>query len=273
MNANQTVRSFRDEPHVSYSQITTYMNCPLRYRFQYVDQVPAEFTAAALPFGGAFHETLAHFYRGIKDLNQRYSADDLIDVFRTDWLLRNESDGTIRFDKGDDRDSLLEKGIVMIQAFHANVNPGEVIAVESEFCLRKADNNGSKPLPIPIIGAIDLVERNREGYIVAVDHKTAARKYSDNKIEDDLQLTVYTCAVARSKLVEGDTEFYARFDVVTKTKQPEFISYYTSRTENDHRRLMKLIREVLIGIESGVFYPITGWMCANCPFKSHCDRW
>lgn len=273
MNTNQTIKSFRDEPHLSYSQITLYMNCPLRYRFQYVDQLPADFTAAALPFGGAFHETLAHFYRGIKNLNHRYSVDDLIDVFRTDWILRNESDDTIRFDKGDTKESLLEKGITMIKAFHANVNPGEVIAVESEFCLRRADNNGSKALPIPIVGAIDLVERNPEGYIVAVDHKTAARKYADNKVEDDLQLTIYTCALARSKLVQGDTEYYARFDVVTKTKNPEFVSYYTSRNDNDHRRLMKLIREVLIGMESGVFYPISSWMCTNCPYQSHCNNW
>jgi putative RecB family exonuclease len=273
MNANQKMKSFRDEPHVSYSQITTYMNCPLKYRFQYIDQVKPEFTSAALPFGGAFHETLAYFYRGLKDTNTHYSADDLIDVFKIDWNLRNECDDTIRFEKNDTQESMLEKGIAMIQAFHANVTPGEIIAVESEFCLRKADNNGSKPLTIPIVGAIDLVERDREGYIVAVDHKTAAHKYSDNKVEDDLQLTVYTCAVARSKLVEGDTEFYARFDVVTKTKQPELISYYTSRTENDHRRMMKLIREVLVGIESGVFYPIASWMCGSCAFKSHCNKW
>ena len=41
--------------HLSYSQINTYLTCPLRYRLQYVEQIPAAFVPAALAFGSGIH--------------------------------------------------------------------------------------------------------------------------------------------------------------------------------------------------------------------------
>ena len=32
--------------HFSYSQLSTYLTCPLRYRFQYVELIPPAFTSA-----------------------------------------------------------------------------------------------------------------------------------------------------------------------------------------------------------------------------------
>jgi putative RecB family exonuclease len=261
-----------DEPHISFSQINCYMNCPLKYRFQYIDQLEADFVPSAIPFGSSLHEALAFFYRGLRDYKSRYSLDALIDIFKCDWELRNQSE-PVRYDHGDTKDRMTNLAISMLKAFYENVTPGEVIVVEQPFCLRKMDNNGDKPLPLPLVGTIDLVERDKDGKIWAVDHKSASRKYSESKIEDDLQLTIYTCAVARSKLANGDKEFNARFDVLTKTKTPEFVTCPTTRVENDHRRLMKILREILTAIENGVFYPIPGWMCGSCQYSNACSNW
>ncbi|MBN1356902.1 PD-(D/E)XK nuclease family protein [bacterium] len=267
---NQSVESFRDQPHISYSQINTYMLCPLRYYFQYVAALQPEFTPAALSFGSSIHEALAYFYRGLRDFRKRYSRDAVCEAFRTDWLARNDCD-EIRFDADDNRESILDKGISMLKVFYDSVQPGEVLAVEAPFCLK--NGNGTKPLPLPIVGSIDLIERDSEGRIVAVDHKTASRRYSDSKTEDALQLTVYTYALAHSPLVNGDKAFHARFDVITKARSPELIRYPTTRNTDDHRRLIKLIREVLVAIDSGSFFPITGWMCGSCPYQTACKEW
>lgn len=272
-NKYAKLKSYKEEPHISYSQISTYKMCPLQYRFRYVDSLKPEFTPAALPFGTSIHEALAFFYRGLRDNKTQYSREGLIDIFETDWNLQNECNENIKFDNGDTPESLKKKGIDMLKTFYESVHPGEIIAVEVEFSLKHDNNNGhTKPLPLPIVGTIDLVERTSEGVIV-VDHKTAARKYSDNKVEDDLQLTIYTCALSRSKLANGDKEFFGRFDVLTKTKTPELVSYYTSRNENDFRRLMKLVREICYTIEQGCFFPNPGWQCAGCSFQSACKDW
>jgi hypothetical protein len=43
-----------------------------------------------------------------------------------------------------------------------------------------------------------------------------------------------------------------RFDVLTKTKQPELHRYWTSRDRAANVRLVRLASEVLHGVEAGV---------------------
>lgn len=213
---------FKDEPYVSYSQVSTYMACPLKYRFSYIEALEPEFIPAALPFGGAVHEALAFYYTGLRNYKKAYSLESVIEVFSTTWNLSNESE-PVRFDKGETKESLARLGETMLKTFYENVRPGEVMAVELPFKLNL--NNGVKPLPLPIVGTIDLVERDENGRVWVVDHKTASRKYSDSKTDDDLQLTIYTLAISQFKLCQGETLFHARFDLLTKTKNPEFVSY------------------------------------------------
>jgi hypothetical protein len=41
----------REEPHLSYSQISSYMQCSLKYRSSYIDRLEPEFTPSALHYG------------------------------------------------------------------------------------------------------------------------------------------------------------------------------------------------------------------------------
>jgi hypothetical protein len=90
-----------------------------------------------------------------------------------------------------------------------------------------------------------------------VDLKTAARKYSDLQVEASLQLSVYSYATMMNGL--GDQEaLRLRFDVLTKTKQPELHRYWTQRDRAATRRLFRLVSEVLRAIEAGAFHPAPG---------------
>ena len=64
-----------------------------------------------------------------------------------------------------------------------------------------------------------------------------------------------------------------RFDVLTKTKQPELCRYWTTRDRAANVRLFRLAAEVLQAIESGVFHPNPGWQCKDCQFRSQCWAW
>ena len=73
-----------ESPHLSHSQISTYLTCPLRYKFHYVDQIPPEFTAAALVFGQAIHEAAAAFYQAHLE-GDALRIDQMVDVYRDTW--------------------------------------------------------------------------------------------------------------------------------------------------------------------------------------------
>jgi len=50
--------------HISFSQINTYIICPLKYRFQYIDCYDSPHIPSGLLFGSALHKALEHFYLG-----------------------------------------------------------------------------------------------------------------------------------------------------------------------------------------------------------------
>jgi len=76
-----------------------------------------------------------------------------------------------------------------------------------------------------------------------VDLKTSARKYSDPQVEASLQLSVYSYATAMNGLADQE-DLRLRFDVLTKTKQPELCRYWTRGDRAASVRLFHLAAEV-----------------------------
>ena len=55
----ETVAKLREMPHWSYSAFQTYLTCPLKYKFRYIDKAEPERTSSCFPFGRAFHAALS----------------------------------------------------------------------------------------------------------------------------------------------------------------------------------------------------------------------
>jgi CRISPR/Cas system-associated exonuclease Cas4 (RecB family) len=161
----------------------------------------------------------------------------------------------------------------MLEVFHAKRAPGvDVLAVEQPFAVPLIDLETGEVLDRALVGTLDLVERDAEGRLVVVDLKTAARQYDSLHVEASLQLSVYSYATSMNGL--GDQEdVRLRFDVLTKTKQPELHRSWTRRDRAASVRLFRLVAEVVHAIEAGVFHPNPGWQCKECPFQSRCWAW
>jgi hypothetical protein len=101
---------------------------------------------------------------------------------------------------------------------------------------------------------------------------TSARKYTDLQVEASLPLSAYSYAVGLGRFA-GPGEVRLRFDVLTKTRQPELQRCWTTRDRAANVRLFRLAAEVLRAIEAGVFHLVVGWQCRECPFGSRCWAW
>ena len=122
--------------HFSYSQLNTYLTCPLRYRLQYVELIPPAFTASALAFGSAVHEAVAAFHHQHL-LGDTLRPDQMLDVYRQTWASRNGE--AIRFCNGDNEESLQEKALQMLTVYQESFDPGvEVLGIEEFFELEIA---------------------------------------------------------------------------------------------------------------------------------------
>jgi len=161
----------------------------------------------------------------------------------------------------------------MLAVFHAELEPGsEVVDVEFPFEVPVVNQDTGEVLEPSLVGSIDLLERSPGGPLVIVDIKTAARKYTDLQVEASLQLSIYSYAVAMTGLADEE-DLRLRFDVLTKTKQPQLHRYWTTRDRAANLRLFRLASEVLHAIAAGAFHPVVGWQCQACPYQGRCWAW
>lgn len=248
--------------HLSYSQVNTYLTCPLRYKLQYVDQIPPEFRSAALAFGSGIHEAVGAFYHQHL-LGDTLRVDQMLDVYREAW--RNGGEHEIRFFNGDNEGSLLEKAQQMLSVLHTAFDPTIAVLGVEEFFEFNIEGLPS------FCGYIDLIEQDRDGSISIVDLKTAARKPSAPQVGKNLQLTAYSLG---AEAIGFDPERLSlRLDVLTKTKDPQMVRMETTRTDPDRERFVRLVRHVWNGIEREVWFPKEDWHCSQCAWGEPCAKW
>ena len=260
----------RRQTHLSFTQLDQYLRCPLKYRFTYLDRVEPDFVPAALAFGSGIHGAAAFYYRAAAE-GRAPSACDLQGWFETFWNLENQH-RPLKFGEKETKETLLELAIRMLGTFHAAQEPRQVVAVERAFDVPLVDLDTGEVLDRGLVGSWDLLERDEAGRLVVVDLKTAGRRYTDLQVELSLQLSVYNYAAVMSGLADQE-EVRLRFDVLTKTRQPELVRYWTERDRGACVRLFRMAGEVLRGIEAGVFWPNPGWQCRECQFRSRCWAW
>ena len=93
-----------EKPHLSYSQINTYLCCPLKYKFHYLDRIEPPFVSSALAFGSCIHETVGAFYQSCLE-GDSLTASQIHDVYRQAWS-SHAKERPIRFFNGDSEESV-----------------------------------------------------------------------------------------------------------------------------------------------------------------------
>jgi putative RecB family exonuclease len=117
---------------ISASKLTTYMDCPLKYKLRYVDRIEPEETSAGLAMGSAFHRTIKHYYSRLMD-GQRLDSEQLEVAFRQDWEVAQ----TVPIGwNGEGPEELERQGIELLRAYlESTGDPSTPIAVEADFKL------------------------------------------------------------------------------------------------------------------------------------------
>ena len=257
--------------HISYSQISVYLQCPLKYRFHYIDALEPAFTSASLAFGQAVHQAVASFFQNALE-GDRLTADNMIDVYREAW--RNCEGPPIRYSNGDTEKKLLKKATDILTLWHSKQDSAtEVYGVEEPFTVDLGDKTDypCNGLP-PLVGYVDHILKQPDGNITLIDLKTAARKPSQLQVDQTLQLTAYS--LAAEALGFNPDELILRLDYLIKSATPDLVTYETSRSEEDRRKFVKMLAEVWKGIETSIFYPKPDWHCrSSCGYQSQCAEW
>jgi putative RecB family exonuclease len=268
----------RNHLHISHSQIWTYLNCSLRYWFQYVKGIPKERASIALIFGGAAHKALERYYLDIMRDNGPTDLATLQDIF-TDSIIQGteNTESPILYKKDTpDKDQAIAQGNLMLEKVYPDLafGPGLVVAgVEMPLAAPVKDPDGND-MDMVLTGILDLVLMDTNTMTpIVVDFKTAKLAKSRAAADEDIQLSMYAYLMDRAGYADLSKPLPCRFQVLRKLKTPKLETVTTFRTQAHMPRLEKLMHAVLTGIEHQVFIPCKSWLCADCAYADACRDW
>lgn len=247
--------------HLSKSQISLYLECSLKYRFQYLDELPKPFKSSGLVFGSCIHSSIEWLHKQRMKGNS-ISFEKLSRVLKADWHSQKvETD--IFYKDGETEDLLLLKGKEILSLYY-NEPVEKAIAAEYPFEVPLV-NNGEQ-LDIPLQGIIDLIEAD-DGI---VEFKTGARAMDGQSVNNNLQLTIYAYAYQMLFKKKPKTLKIVNF---IKNKTPKMEIIETRREQKDFQRLFYLAKEILKGIRDRIFFPRHSFLCKDCEYADYCRDW
>lgn len=268
------IQNLKDLLHISHSQLFTYLNCSLKYKYQYVEGREPERISISLPFGKAVHKAIEHYYRCHKD-GIPVELKTLQHLF-TEALIREGTESKIPLlykKEVPDIASAVFMGKALVKAFYEGISLDgyEIVGVELPLSATLFDMNGI-PKDMHLVGFIDLLLRDAQGNYLIVDNKTSKQPKSQDAVDADLQMTAYSYLLAANRYVFPRAEVQCRFDVLRKLKTPKLEQYHTRRGPEQRKKFSKLATAILSGIENRVFIPCRGWLCADCQFAEACAK-
>lgn len=259
---------------LNLDELHTYLACPAKYKFKYVDQIKIEEPKNVL-FKKAIHDTVYHFFFSAMNgwvpkpaqMKDKWAgiwkqSNDKVDPLS---LILSTTPGQSTQKKlgTKDKDQLHYKGMEMIHNFyHFNhENPGNVILVDQPYRLA-LDN-------INLIGRFELIREildaeDGKRYIEIVDFKTNDAAIDPFLVKHDLNLTLASYAFRNLFQASEDRLKYHYL----KTGR----DIITVRRDTDYNRAKATVKGVAHGIENKDFYPRQTFMCKACEFRDVCDR-
>jgi CRISPR/Cas system-associated exonuclease Cas4 (RecB family) len=251
----------RSALHVSVSQVRGWIACPRRFEARHILGWEPEHKHTNLVLGIAFHEAVAEHYRELRSGRQLEIAA-AVEVFRKALSSSVAEGPPLLLEGGETLADLEQQGRGLLEVFLANATvPAQVIGVEQEFSCDVTDPSTGEFLEEGLLGYLDATVEDADGTRVVLEHKTAARAWSQDQLDFDLQVGLYLAATGAQAV---------RLQVAVKTKVPKFVTHDLTRTDREQVEAVQVVCGVLKAIRAGAFWPQRGWQCRECEFRARC---
>jgi putative RecB family exonuclease len=241
---------------ISYSALDTYQNCSLKYKFQNVDKIKEPKSKEAV-FGTLLHSTMKFIHT--PSLLQP-KLEEALDYFSRNWnadVFENELEERAAF----------SQGVAMIQDYYKKNNPADfnIVDLESRFAIEI----GPEDKKHIVSGIIDRIDKTEDGFEI-IDYKTTKKMPSQEKVDNDLQLSVYLNAFL--------SRYPKEIDNLNKIKVSLYylkhgVKLSSIRTLEQLKNADKLFLEVITAIEEEKFEPNVSPLCDWCGYQKICPMW
>ncbi len=248
----------------SHSKLSTFEQCPLKYKLRYIDKIKPEIEKTIeAHLGTSVHDTLEWVYNSIKENSERsITLDEIINHYIDIWK-KDLTQDILIVKKQLTQTDYFNKGIQFLADYYQKHYPFKdgTIECEKEITINLDENT-------QIRGFIDRlvydIENNR--YEIH-DYKTAGTLPSQEKMDQDRQLALYSIAI---KEIYGEDKevllvwHYLAYNhkIISKRTQEQL--------EDLKEETKKLIRDIQ---NTRIFLPSKSILCEWCEYKSICPEW
>jgi putative RecB family exonuclease len=247
----------------SHSRISSFEQCPLRFKFHYIDEVETDVETTAEAFlGSKVHETLEKLYKDLKFQKQN-TLQELLHFYNDEWAKSwNDNIKIVRAQYG--QDNFRKMGEQFITDYYNKYQPfnqAKTIGLEMQIIL-KLDPEGKYVLQ----GYIDRLSSPGDGIYEIHDYKTSNSLPTQDHVDTDRQLALYSMAVR---------------EMFQDCKKVILIWHYLAfdkeiRSERSEEQLEELKKEVIEAIKqiegATEFNPKESTLCQWCDYMSICPR-
>lgn len=246
----------------SHSRLTCFEQCPLKFKFAYIDKLETEIEETVEAFlGSRVHETLEKLYKDLK-FQKLNSSRELLDFFNSEWK-KNWNDAIVIVRDEYDEENYRKMGEKFITDYYERYKPfnhTRTIALETE---RTIDLNDTYHIHI----RIDRLAMSSDTTYEIHDYKTSNNLPTQEKLDSDRQLAIYAYGI---KKMYPDAEkvrliwHYLAFDKeMSSERTPD-------QLENLRKEIIKLIER----IEAEKEFPArVSSLCDWCEFQKQCPEW
>jgi putative RecB family exonuclease len=249
----------------SHSRIACFEQCPLKFKFTYVERPSLAIPEGIEAFLGTMvHESLQGLY-DLRTAGKTLERAALLEDFSREWSKKLPPDVRVvrrELEPGDYR----RVGLRCLALYYDRYHPfdqGITMATEHRLMFPIRGPDGPT-----IIGFIDRLVRTGPEQFEIHDYKTAARLPSQRALDGDRQLALYELGLRRTwpeAVREVELVWhYLRFDSELRSR----------RTEQDLARVEQDTLNSIAAIEdaekTASFPPHEGALCSWCDYRTLC---
>lgn len=286
---------------ISFSRLSTLLECPLRHYFQYILGMRVDKDIPAIHMGSVIHEVLEEYHKEGEAKSPKAAFDIVLPKWTEKWT-NAKTNGLAVSDKRTSFRSNLELGEILLREYIRNYRKGiQFGMLEFQYPNDEKPSVGVEvPFRIPIIdlktdeilvnnydltGLIDVISII-DAKPVILDHKVVSIKPKKFLIENDLQLVIYAYVLfylakhgvisppeALASICTDNPSIDVGFnymlkpyngpDWTNKRKEPKFERVLRTISMNEVIGVMHIARDAIKGFEHG-------WDRAVPHYGDHC---
>ncbi|MER3445521.1 MAG: hypothetical protein C4291_01200 [Candidatus Dadabacteria bacterium] len=244
----------------SHTRLSTYKQCPYRYKLRYIDKIPEEMKTIEQFMGSRVHKALERLYKSLISA-KIIPLERVIEYYHRNW--EKEWDDNIRFvNKELSKEDYRELGEKCIRDYYESYYPfnqSRTIHVEKRVSFT-LDNDGR----CKIQGYIDRLAIAPDGTYEIHDYKTNKSLPTQKDKDEDKQLALYQIGVKGMWSDAHSIRLIWHYLVFNK-------EISSSRTDEDIDRLRAEQIALINEIESATeFPPVESSLCIWCSYQSIC---